>query len=64
MRYINCCACAVCLLIFVGIKFRWDQIFIDFFGFLIHYEGLYLWCVINNVCSAWFLVIKICINLL
>ena len=43
--------------------FRGDQIFMDFVRFLsmIIYEALYTWCLRYNICSAWFLDIRISI---
>ena len=42
-------------------KFHEDQIFVDFIGFLsmVIYEVLYTWCWKHNICSAWFLDIRI-----
>ena len=40
------------------VNFRGDQIFVDFVRFLIH-EVLYAWCLRYNICSAWFLDIRI-----
>ena len=46
------------------VNFRGDQIYVDFVRFLIH-EDLYAWCLKHNICSAWFLDIRIstCSNL-
>ena len=42
-------------------SFRGDQIFVDFVSFLsmIIYEILYTWCLRYNICSTWFLDIRI-----
>ena len=41
--------------------FHGDQIFVDFVSFLsmIIYEVLHTWCLRYNICSAWFLDIRI-----
>ena len=41
--------------------FHGEQIFVDFVSFLsmIIYEVLYTWCLRYNICSAWFLDIRV-----
>ena len=60
MRYINCCVCMVCLLIFVGIKFLWISLG---FSSMIIYEVLYTRCLRHNVYSAWFINTRISTSL-
>ena len=52
MRYINCCVCMICLLIFMGIKFSW--IILGFLS-MITYEVLYTRCLRYYICSTCFL---------
>ena len=60
------CLCFIVLSVTVCIVgyiclFRGDQIFVGFVTFLsmIIYEVLYAWCLRYNICSAWFLDIRI-----
>ena len=57
MRYINSCVCMAYLLIFVGIRFLW--ILLAFLSMIINEVYSYTWCLRYNICSAWFLDIRI-----
>ena len=50
----------VCTVVYICL-FRGDQVFMDFSSFLpmIIYEVLHTWCLRHNICSAWFLDIRI-----
>ena len=52
----------LCLTVYgMVVYFCGDQMFVDFVGFLsmIIYEYLDTWCLKYNICSAWFLDIRI-----
>ena len=53
------CVVIVCT-VWYGCLFCGDQFFVDFIKFLIH-DILYklIWCLRYNICSAWFLDIRI-----
>ena len=57
MRCVNC-SVRVHTILYIVIDFRGDQFYVDFVRFLIH-EDLYTWCLGYNICSTWFLDIRI-----
>ena len=59
MQFYYLCLALYCMLWLFN--FREDQIFVDFVGFLstIIYDVLYTQCLRHNICSAWFIDIRI-----
>ena len=62
MRHINCCVRVNTVQ--YGYLLSWGSNFRGFHWSLIH-DNLYTWCLRYNICSTWFIDIKIstCLNL-